>query len=78
MLFSMVGAPAKRKCALTKAASIPARRQSENACPRLFGFISYFDDAPHLEYFSNFELNTKAAFAKAAFDTLRLMGRFPS
>ena len=33
----------------------------------------FFDDAPHLEYiFQFFELSTtKAAFAKAAFDTLR-------
>ena len=38
-LFSMVGAPAKKKSAFAKAASIPARRQSENADPRLFGFI---------------------------------------
>ena len=30
-----------------------------------------FDAAPHLEYFFQFfELSTKAAFAKAAFDTL--------
>ena len=31
----------------------------------------FFDAAPHLEYFSNFELSTKAAFAKAALDTLQ-------
>ena len=32
-----------------------------------------FDAAPHLEYFFPiFELSTKAAFAKAAFDTLRI------
>ena len=61
----------KENCAFTKAASIPTLRQSENAGPRLFGFI--FDAVPHLEYFSNFfELSTKAAFAKAAFDTLRV------
>ena len=37
------------------------------------GFVDlFFDAAPHLEYiFQFFELNTKAAFAKAAFDTLR-------
>ena len=66
-----MGAPAKRNCALTKVASIPARRQSENTGPRLFDL--FFDDAPHLEYFPIFykKLNTKAAFAKAAFDTLR-------
>ena len=37
----------KENSAFTKAASIPARRQSENAGPRLFGFI--FDAGPHLE-----------------------------
>ena len=38
------------------------------------GFLDlFFDAAPHLEYFFQFfELSTKAAFAKAAFDTLRL------
>ena len=37
----------------------------------------FFDAAPHLEYFFQFfELSTKAAFAKAAFDTLRLKARF--
>ena len=37
------------------------------------GFLDlFFDAAPHLEYsFQFFELSTKAAFAKAAFDTLR-------
>ena len=50
----MVGALAKKKSAFAKAASIPARQQSENAGPRLFGLLS-----------------TKAAFAKAAFDTLQ-------
>ena len=35
------------------------------------GFLDFFDAAPHLEYlFQFFELSTKAAFAKAAFDTL--------
>ena len=37
------------------------------------GFLDlFFDAAPHLEdFFQFFELSTKAAFAKAAFDTLR-------
>ena len=37
------------------------------------GFLDlFFDAAPHLEYFFQFfDLSTKAAFAKAAFDTLR-------
>ena len=37
------------------------------------GFLDLFcDAAPHLEdFFQFFELNTKAAFAKAAFDALR-------
>ena len=62
-------APAKKKSAFTKAASTLARRQSENADPRLFGFI--FRRSPYLEYFFQFlELSTKAAFAKVAFDTL--------
>ena len=68
--FSMVGAPAKKKSAFAKAASIPAKRQSENAGPRLFGFI--FRCCPPSRIFFQFlELSTKAAFAKAAFDTLR-------
>ena len=33
------GCTCEKKSAFTKAASIPARRQSENAGPRLFGFI---------------------------------------
>ena len=40
------------------------------------GFLDLlFDAAPHLEYFffQFFELSTKAAFAKAAFDTLRTL-----
>ena len=39
------------------------------------GFLDlFFDAAPHLEYFFQFvELSTKAAFAKAAFDTLQKM-----
>ena len=62
----MVGAPAKNKSAFAKAASIPARRQSEMLAQ---GFLElFFDAAPHLEYFFQFfELSTKAAFAKAAF-----------
>ena len=37
------------------------------------GFLDlFFDAAPHLEYsLQYFELSTKAAFAKAAFDTLQ-------
>ena len=63
------GYTCEKKSAFTKAASIPARQQSENADPRLFGFI--FRRCPHLEYSSQFfELSTKATFAKAAFDTL--------
>ena len=58
--------PRRTNCTLTKAASIPARRQRDQ------GFLDlFFDAAPHLEYFFQFlELSTKAAFAKAAFDTL--------
>ena len=39
------------------------------------GFLDlFFDAAPHLEYFFQFfELSTKAAFAKAAFDTLEIL-----
>ena len=62
----MVGAPAKKKSAFAKAASIPARRQSENAGPRLFGF--FFDAATHLgDFFQFFELSTKAALLKRHF-----------
>ena len=33
----------------------------------------FFDSAPHLEFFLQFfELSTEVAFAKAAFDTLRI------
>ena len=41
------------------------------------GFLDlFFDAAPHLEYFFQFfELRTKAAFAKAAFDTLLVFFR---
>ena len=53
MLFSIVDAPSKN-CALTKAASIPAQRQSENT--GLIGLI--FDAAPHLEVFSQFSSST--------------------
>ena len=39
------------------------------------GFLDLFCDPPHLEYFLLFfELSTKAAFAKVAFDTLRFKG----
>ena len=49
----------------------PARRQSENAGPRLFGF-TFRCCPPSRIFFQCFELSTKAAFAKAAFDTLQL------
>ena len=67
----MVGAPAKKKPAFAKAASIPARRQSENAGPRLFWIYSSMLPPISNIFFRFFELSTKAAFAKAAFDTLR-------
>ena len=35
----MVGTPAEKKSTFTTAASMPARQQSENTDPRLFGFI---------------------------------------
>ena len=59
--------PRRTNCTLTEAASIPARWQKTQ------GFLDlFFDAAPHLEYFFQcLELSTKAAFAKAAFDTLR-------
>ena len=51
----------KVDCAFTKAASIPARRQSENAGPRLFGFI-FRRCPPSRIYFPIFlKLSTKAA-----------------
>ena len=66
----MVAALAKKKSAFAKAASIPAWQQSENAGPRLLDL--FFDAAPpFLKILPIFELSTKAAFAKAAFDTLR-------
>ena len=88
ILFSTVGAPAKKKSAFAKkkAASMPARRQSENAGPTVFGFI-FRCCPPSRIFFQFFELSTKAAFAKAAFDTLqqksenrpnRLLGQFAS
>ena len=65
-IFDGGGAPAKRNCAFTEAASIPARRESENAGPRLFGLT--FRRCPPSRTFSPFfELSTKAAFAKADF-----------
>ena len=40
LLFSMgPRGPRTENCAFTKAASVPAHRQSENAGPRLFGFV---------------------------------------
>ena len=47
-----MGAPAKKKSAFTKAASIPARHQSDNTDPRLFGFI-FRRSPPILNIFSN-------------------------
>ena len=71
----MVAALANKKSAFAKAASLPAWQQSENAGPRLLDLL--FDAAPHLEdFFQFFELSTKAAFAKAAFDTLRIEACF--
>ena len=58
----------EKKGTLTKAASIPPHRQKAQGILDLF-----FDAAPHLMiliFFQFLELNTKAAFAKAAFDTL--------
>ena len=52
----MVGAPAKKKSAFAKAASIPAWRQSENAGPRLLGFI--FRRCPPSRIFSDFSSTT--------------------
>ena len=48
----MVGAPLNKKCAFTKAASIHARRQSENSGLRQFGFV--FRRCPLLEHFFQF------------------------
>ena len=45
-------------------------RQSENFGPS-FCLDSVFDAAPISNMFLSFELSTKAAFAKAAFDTLQ-------
>ena len=57
----------KENCAFTKAASVKMLAQ---------GFLDlFFDAARHLKLFffcfQIFDLGTKAAFAKAAFDTLR-------
>ena len=49
-LFNFIfdgGYTCEKKSAFTEAASIPARQQSENTDPRLFGFI--FDVPSHLE-----------------------------
>ena len=60
----------KENCAFTKATSIPARRQRENAGPRLLDL--FFDAAPQSRIIVQFfELSTKAAF-----DTLRLLENF--
>ena len=61
----------KEKRAFSKAASLPARRQSENAGPSLFGF-RFSTLPPHLECCLRFfPLGAKEAFAKVASDTLR-------
>ena len=71
----MVGAPANKKSTFTKAASIPARQQTGMYRPEAFLDL-FFEAAPHLENnFQFFELSTKTAFAKAAFDTLQKKGR---
>ena len=44
----------EKSCALTIAASIPAWQQSEDTGTRLLGCF-FFDAAPHLELFSNFQ-----------------------
>ena len=54
-LFSMGVRPRKEICAVTKAASIPARRQSENAGPRLF-WIYFSLLPPSRIFFPIFEL----------------------
>ena len=73
-IFQCWAHPRRTNCTLTKAASIPARRQKPQGFSDLF-----FDAAPHLEYFFQvFELSTKAAFAKAAFDTLRSFTALPT
>ena len=70
-LFQWSGHPGRTNRTLTKAASIPARRHKGQGSLDLF-----FDAAPHLECcFQCFELSTKAAFAKEAFDTLRRLDR---
>ena len=60
----------KKVCVDFLVPTIPARQQSEDAGPRLLGFV--FDAAPHVEYFLQFfEPGTKAASVKAACGTLR-------
>ena len=59
----------KENCAFAKAASIPARRQSEDAGPRIFGLILRHCP-PSRIFFQIFEHSTKVAFAKTAFDSL--------
>ena len=66
----MVGAPAKKNPLSLKRHLFP---HGDRVKMLAQGFLDlFFDAAPHLEYiFQFFELSTKAAFAKAAFDTLR-------
>ena len=67
----MVGAPAKNKNSLSLKRHLFPHGDRVKMLAQ--GFLDlFFDAAPHLEYFIQFfELSTKAAFAKAAFDTLR-------
>ena len=70
ILFSMVGVPANKKSAFTKAASIPARQQTECRDPKLFGFL-FRRCPPSWMYFPIFRAQHESGkFAKAAFGTL--------
>ena len=63
----MVGAPAKKKSAFTKAASIPARQQNENTDPRIPGFIF----GPHPQYGWDFPEEIPEKFRKDPGNALR-------
>ena len=65
--------PRRTNCTLTKAASIPARRQ------RAQGFLDlFFDAAPHLEYFFQFlQLSTKAAFVRKIRAPIKIKSALP-
>ena len=72
LFFWMVGAPAKQLYAFIKAATIPAQQHNENTGPSSISYIYFylaFNASPHYRIFSIFDLSTKAAFAKMAFDT---------